>query len=104
MNLLPTQLIQKKIYLIRKQKVMLDVDLAELYEVSTKRLNEQVKRNLKRFPCEFMFRLSENESIRLMRSQFATASKRNLRYRPNVFTEHGAIMLASVLNSETAIR
>ncbi len=97
-------LIEEKIYIIRGQKVMLDADLAELYQVETRRLNEQVKRNIERFPEDFMFQLTEKEVEELpMRSQFATASKRNVRYRPFVFTEHGAVMLASVLKSKTAI-
>ncbi len=105
--------IEQHIYLVRGHKVMFDVDLALLYGVSTKRLNEQVKRNCRRFPERYMFRLTQEEvdsmrsligTSRSMRSQFATASKRNIRHRPYVFTEHGAIMLASVLNSEIAIR
>ena len=94
--------IEEKIYLIRGQKVMLDSDLAEIYNVTTKRLNEQVKRNIDRFPEDFMFQLTEQE-IEGMRSQIPTASKRNVRFRPNAFTEHGAVMLASVLNSTMAI-
>ena len=84
---------------------MLDSDLAELYEVTTKRLNEQVKRNRGRFPADFMFQLNVEESRRL-RSQIATSKARRggRRYQPYVFTEHGALMLASVLNSEAAIR
>ena len=95
--------IERAIYLIRGQRVMLDGDLAALYAVSTKRLNEQVRRNSKRFPADFMFRLSTNEAT-AMRSRFATASRRNRRYRAFVFTEHGSIMLASVLNTSTAIK
>src|SRR5207245_11124146 len=94
-----------RIYVNQTHKVMLDSDLAELYGVRTKRLNEQVKRNIDRFPADFMFRLNQEESDRL-RSQFAT-SKRGRggrRYQPYVFTEHGALMLASVLNSEKAIQ
>ena len=84
---------------------MVDSDLAVLYGVTTKRLNEQVKRNISRFPDDFMFRLNAEESqyITSMRSQFATASKRNARFLPRVFSEHGALMLASVLDSQTAI-
>src|SRR6059058_2253707 len=84
---------------------MLDRDLAELYGVRTKRLNEQVKRNIGRFPADFMFRLNQEESDRL-RSQFATSKHGRgwRRYQPYVFTEHGALMLASVLNSEKAIQ
>jgi hypothetical protein len=97
-------LIEEKICLIRGQKVMLDSDLAEVYQVTTRILNQAVKRNLQRFPEDFMFQLSAEEVADLsMRSQFVTASKRNIRFRPYAFTEHGAVMLASVLNSPTAI-
>lgn len=93
-----------KIYLIRGKKVMLDRDLAEMYGVETRRLNEQVKRNEKRFPVDFMFRLTEQEFADWM-SQIATSNKEKmgLRKLPNVFTEQGVAMLSSVLNSETAI-
>ena len=96
--------IENKIYLIRNDKVMLDSDLAELYGVTTKRLNQQVGRNLHRFPKDFMFRLTKKE-YRNLRLQFATSSSDHggRRTPPHVFTEHGAIMLASVLNSERAI-
>jgi hypothetical protein len=98
------QLIERRIYLIRGRKVMIDVDLAELYEVPTKRLNEQVRRNRKRFPKDFMFRLTKAESEAL-RSQFATSKtgRGGRRYLPYVFTEQGVAMLSSVLNSEQAI-
>jgi len=89
---------------IRGQKVILDADLALLYGVSTKRLNEQVKRNSNRFPSDFLFRLSKGETDGTMRSQFATASKRNIRHNPYAFTEHGAIMAANILNSTRAIQ
>jgi hypothetical protein len=96
--------IEEKIYLIRGQKVMLDSDLAEIYQVATRVLNQAVKRNLNRFPEDFMFQLTVEEVEALtMRSQIVIASKRNIRFRPYVFTEHGAVMLASVLNSPTAI-
>ena len=113
------QSIQNRIYEIRGQRVMLDFDLAQLYEVETKRLNEAVKRNLKRFPDDFMFRLSaaEWESIRAqnvttsevnkeMRSQIATASqhKRNINVIPYAFTEQGVAMLSGILNSDKAIK
>ena len=100
------QTIQTKIYELRGQKVMLDYDLAELYEVETKRLNEAVKRNTERFPERFMFRLTVEEWEQ-MRSQFATASaqsKRNTAITPFAFTEHGVTMLASVLKSKKAIK
>jgi hypothetical protein len=98
-------LIDRQIYLIRGEKVMLDTDLALLYGVTTKRLNEQVKRNRKRFPQDFMFHLTQSEIQELNRSHFATGSQkhRDPRYRPYAFTEHGAVMLASVLNSQIAI-
>jgi hypothetical protein len=98
------QLVERRIYLIRGQKVMIDEDLAELYGVPTKRLNEQVRRNRKRFPPDFMFRLTKVESKNL-KSQFATSSlghggRRSL---PYAFTEQGVAMLSSVLNSDRAI-
>lgn len=99
---IPEQLIVSKIYLIRDKKVMLDNDLAELYQVETKRLNEQVKRNLSRFPEDFMFQLTDTEWENL-KSQNATSSWGGRRTAPNVFTEHGVLMLSSVLNSERAI-
>jgi hypothetical protein len=100
---LPVETIQNKIHLIRGHKVMLDYDLAELYHVPTKRLNEQVNRNIQRFPADFMFRLTLAEA-QGMRSQIATGSKRNIRFLPLAFTEHGVAMLASVLNSQRAIK
>ena len=92
------------IHLIRGQKVMLDSDLAVLYGVTTKRLNEQVRRNADRFPIDFMFQLSPDE-LNILRSQIATSSSGwgGRRTRPFAFTEHGAVMLASVLNSPRAI-
>ncbi len=99
----PIEVIERRIFLIRGEKVMLDTDLAALYEVPTKVLNQAVKRNLRRFPVDFMFRLSSKEA-NLMRSQIVTASKRNIRYEPYVFTEHGVAMLSSVLNSERAVQ
>ncbi|WP_297099225.1 ORF6N domain-containing protein [uncultured Draconibacterium sp.] len=102
-SMLPDEIIMNKIYFIREQKVMLDSDLAELYGVETRRLNEQVKRNISRFPEDFMFQLSEFEFENL-KSQFATSSWGGRRKLPNVFTEHGVLMLSSVLNSEKAIK
>jgi len=92
-----------RIYLIREQKVMLDVDLAGLYGVTTKRFNEQVKRNAERFPADFMFQLTDDEYLAL-RSQIATSNKvrGGRRYMPYAFTEHGAIMVATILNSPKA--
>lgn len=92
-----------KIYLIRGHKVMLDRDLAEMYGVNTKRLNEQVKRNTDRFPDDFMFQLTQPEFDNL-KSQIATSSWGGIRKLPYAFTEHGVLMLSSVLNSPTAIQ
>jgi len=118
-NMQPT-IIQNKIYEIRGQKIMLDFDLAELYEVETKRLNEQVHRNIARFPKDFMFRLTTEEwnyiwsqlKTSLVNkqaanwSQIATSSKkhRGKVYLPYAFTEHGVTMLASILRSEKAVK
>jgi len=100
--LIPAEVIERKIYLIRGHKVMLDSDLAELYGVTTKRLNEQVRRNLKRFPSDFMFQLSSKEA-ESSRSQIATSKRGGRRYLPYAFTEQGVAMLSSVLNSDRAI-
>ena len=100
--ILTDELVIRKIYFIRDQKVMLDSDLAELYEVETKRLNQQVKRNDDRFPQDFMFQLTEKEWENL-RLQNATSSWGGRRTLPYVFTEHGVLMLSSVLNSDRAI-
>ena len=94
--------IQNMIHEIRGQKVMLDRDLAKLYGVEVKRLNESVKRNIRRFPPEFMFQLTDKEWENL-RSQFATFNTDTRKYKPYVFTEHGILMLSSVLNSDRAI-
>jgi len=94
--------IQNMIYEIRGHKVMLDSDLAALYEVPTYRLNEAVKRNIKRFPPDFMFQLT-NEEWKSLRSQFAIFSNDTRKYKPYAFTEHGILMLSSVLNSGKAI-
>lgn len=101
-TLVAEQKILNRIYVVRGQKVMLDRDLAEMYGVETKRLNEQVKRNSKRFPKDFMFTLTQKELANL-RSQIATSSWGGIRYLPNAFTEQGVAMLSSILNSETAI-
>lgn len=124
-KIIPDETIIRKIYVLRGQKVMLDFDIASLYEVETKRLNEQVKRNAGRFPDDFMFRLNAKEwqnmrsqfataspgiidlqETKTMRSQIATASqsKRNTGVTPYAFTEHGITMLASVLKSERAVK
>ena len=97
------QFIQSKIYEIRGQKVMLDRDLAELYGIETKRLKEAVRRNLRRFPVDFMFELNRKE-FEFLRSQIASSNGRGgLRYMPFAFTEQGVAMLSSVLNSDVAI-
>jgi len=103
--IIPQETIQNKILLIRGQKVMLDRDLASLYGVSTSHLKRQVKRNPKRFPNDFMFALSKKE-LKDWRCQFGTSNsdKIGLRYTPFAFTEHGILMLSSVLNSERAIQ
>ena len=102
-DIIPTERIERRILLIRGQKVILDSDLADLYGVSTKRLNEQVKRNKKRFPGDFMFRITKSEQSgvvancdHLQRLKFSSV-------RPHAFTEHGAIMAATVLNTKRAI-
>ncbi|MEO3407634.1 ORF6N domain-containing protein [Mucilaginibacter sp. CAU 1740] len=101
--LISDDIIMTKIYYIRDQKVMLDSDLSELYGVETRRLNEQVTRNIDRFPDDFMFRLNEPEFESLM-SQIATSKRGGRRKLPYVFTEHGVLMLSSVLNSKQAIQ
>ena len=103
-QLIPLEAIEHRIHVVRGLKVMLDKDLAELYQVPTKRLNEQVKRNIDRFPLDFMFQLSEEEAAAL-RSRSATSNtgRGGRRYLPYVFTEHGALMLASVLTSKIAV-
>jgi phage regulator Rha-like protein len=103
-DLIIVQSIADKIYFIRGQKVMLDSDLAEVCQVETKMLNRAVKRNLNRFPADFMFQLTDEET-KSLRFQIGTSNKGRggRRYLPYAFTEHGAVMLASVLNSPTAI-
>ena len=97
------QTIQKKIYEIRGKQVMLDFDLALLYGVETKVLKQGVKRNIRRFPVDFMFELTQEE-FNSLRSQFVTSNKRGgIRYMPFAFTEQGVAMLSSILKSETAI-
>jgi hypothetical protein len=120
-NLIPQEVIERKIYLIRGHKVMLGKELANLYGVSAKRLNEQVKRNIKRFPDDFMFQLTKEEVLMFqigksgLRTQIATlddAGRKDLgggrgrysKYLPYAFTEQGVAMLSSVLNSERAIQ
>lgn len=103
--ILSDDIVVNKIYIIRNQKVMLDSDLAELYGVETKVLNQSIKRNIDRFPEDFMFQLTESEWESL-RSQFVTSKigRGGRTYLPNVFTEHGVLMLSSVLNSQQAIQ
>ena len=99
----PTETIASKIYLIRGQKVMLDRDLAELYGVQTKVLKQAVRRNIGRFPSDFMFELNSKE-FQDLRSQIVTSSWGGLRYLPMAFTEQGVAMLSSVLSSERAVQ
>lgn len=96
--------VENRIVVLRRHRVILDTDLAALYGVAVKRLNEQVKRNRERFPSDFMFQLTQSEADSL-RSQTATSSSNRggRRYLPYAFTEHGAIMAATVLNSEKAV-
>ena len=100
---IPVESITSRILLVRGQKVMLDSDLADLYGVSTSRLNEQVRRNIDRFPNDFMFQLTDSEFSNL-KSQFATSSWGGRRKLPLVFTEQGVSMLSSVLHSEQAVQ
>lgn len=102
---LPDEVVMSKIYIIRGQKVMLDSDLAELYEVETKQLKRQVNRNIERFPEDFMFELTEQE-FESLRCQIGASKigRGGTRYTPMVFTEHGVLMLSSVLNSSKAIQ
>jgi hypothetical protein len=103
--LVPTEDITRAILVLRGHRVLLDTELAALYGVTTKRLNEQVKRNAERFPEDFMFRLTRAETETLNRSHFATGSQkhRDPRFPPYAFTEHGAIMAATILNSPRAV-
>lgn len=103
-TLIPVETIEKKILLIRGEKVMLDADLAELYGVRTKRLNEQVKRNTERFPEDFIFQLTAEEKAEVVAKCDHLSRLRFSPVQPYAFTEHGAIMAANVLNSSQAIR
>jgi hypothetical protein len=96
---LPDEVIVDKIYMIRGLKVMIDSDLAELYGVETRRLKEQVRRNIRRFPEDFMFVINPEE-FRSLRSQIATSNRGGTRYHPMAFTEQGVAMLSRVLNSD----
>ena len=97
------EIVMQKIYMIRGMNVMLDQDLAELYDVKTKRLNEQVKRNISRFPDDFLFQLNREE-FNDLKSQFATSSWGGRRTPPLAFTDYGVLMLSSVLKSDRAIK
>src|SRR4030042_1324624 len=101
---IPVEVIEGKILVIRGHKVMIDRDLAQLYGVETRAFNQAVKRNINRFPEDFMFRLTNEEAAALSRSQFVILKRgQNIKYLPYVFTENGVAMLSSVLNSERAI-
>ena len=102
--LIPEEVIATKIFFLREQKVMIDRDLAELYGVETKRLKEAVKRNIKRFPSDFMFEMTKDE-FEIWRSQFATSKSdmKGLRHAPFCFTEQGVTMLSCILSSDRAI-
>lgn len=102
-NYLPEEVISSKIYFIRDQKVMLDSDLASLYAVETKQLKRQVRRNIERFPEDFMFELTQVE-YEILRCQIGTSSWGGTRHVPMAFTEQGIAMLSSVLSSPTAIK
>jgi phage regulator Rha-like protein len=104
LELIPVPAIQKRILMVRERQVMLDEDLADLYGVETRRLIEQVKRNIERFPADFMFQLNKDEAAAL-RSQTATSDTRRggRRYAPYVFTEQGVAMLSGVLRSKRAV-
>jgi hypothetical protein len=103
-SLIPVERIERSIFLIRGQRVMLDADLAELYDVTTKRLNEQVKRNRGRFPADFMFQLTAKEKTEVVANCDHLSKLKFSPVLPNAFTEHGAIMVASVLNTPRAIQ
>ena len=106
-EIIPLEVVAQKIFVLRGRRVMLDRDLADLYGVETRVLNQAVKRNSDRFPEDFMFQLSMEEAraVYLSRSQTVTLKRgRNIKYRPHVFTEHGAVMLANVLQSPVAVR
>ena len=103
-TLIPQPVIENKIFFLRGKKIMLDRDLAELYQVETKILNQAVRRNKERFPSDFMFQLTWEEAKNL-RSQIVTLKQgKHMKYRPYAFTEHGILMLSSILNSQRAIQ
>ena len=101
-SLVPMERIERAILFIRGEKVMLDIDLATIYSVTTKRLNEQVKRNSSRFPSDFLFQLTETEKAEVVANCDHLARLKFSPHLPYAFTEHGALMLANVLNSESA--
>ena len=101
--ILPSEKIDRAILFLRGQKVMLDSDLAEIYGVKTSRLNEQVKRNIDRFPADFMFQLTDKEKEEVIANCDHLENIKFSRTNPYAFTEHGAMMLATVLNTPTAI-
>ena len=100
--IIPDEVVMSKIYFIRNQKVMLDFDLSALYGVETKVLKQAVRRNMKRFPKDFMFELTKEE-FKNLRSQIVTSKSGGTRYMPMAFTEHGVLMLSSILRSDRAI-
>jgi phage regulator Rha-like protein len=102
-KIIPNETIIRKIYVLRGYKVMIDSDLAGLYEVETKVLNQAVKRNIARFPKDFMFRLNKKE-FESLRSQFVTSNRGGSRYMPYAFTEQGVAMLSGIINSDKAIK
>ena len=104
-TLVPQEIIEGKILLIKGKKIMLDSDLAMLYGVETKQLTRQVRRNIDRFPNDFMFQLSRDEYNELLRRQFGTLKRGQYsKYLPYAFTEHGILMLSSILNSKKAVQ
>ncbi len=101
--IVPVERVEKTILLVRGQRVILDADLAKLYDVTTKRLNQQVRRNIRRFPSDFIFRLSRDEKAEVVANCNHLSQLKFSRSLPHAFTEHGAIMAASVLNTPSAI-
>jgi len=102
-DIMSVELIESRIYLVRKQKIILDADLAGLYGVETKKLVQAIKRNIERFPGDFMFQLT-NDEFKILRSQNVTSSWGGRRYAPYAFTEQGVAMLSSVLRSSRAVQ
>ena len=103
-EVIPQEIVKQRIFLLRKQKVMIDRDLAELYDVETKYLNRQVKRNVERFPIEFMFQLTVVEKNKLVTNCHRFKTMKHSSSMPHAFTEHGVAMLASVLKSDHAVK